>query len=70
MSRKVVVTMRADIALEATEEEEKVIEALENSTSDDEYDELREKLDELVCGRIIKEMKKIEDVDFLDINWD
>ena len=70
MGRNIVVSMSAEVMLKATEEEEKIIEAIENSNSDDEYDELQDKLETLLCDRLSKEVKEINGTGrILEINW-
>ena len=46
MERNIVISINAEIVLKATKEEEKIIKAIENSTSDDKYDELQDKLNQ------------------------
>lgn len=67
MGRNIVVSISEEVVLKATEEEEKIIEAIENSNSDDEYDELQDKLETLVCDRISKEINNTGRI--LEINW-
>ena len=56
MGRNIVVSINAEVVLRATKEEEKIIKAIENSTSDDKYDELQDKLNALLLDRIPKEI--------------
>ena len=69
MGRNIVVSINAEVVLRATKEEEKIIKAIENSTSDDKYDELQDKLNALLLDRIPKEIEGLSDVGILDINW-
>ena len=69
MGRNIVVSINAEVVLRATKEEEKIIKAIENSTSDDKYDELQDKLNALLLDRIPKEVEGLSDVEILDINW-
>lgn len=69
MGKNIVVSINAEVVLRATKEEEKIIKAIENSTSDDKYDELQDKLNALLLDRIPKEVEGLSDVGILDINW-
>ena len=69
MGRNIVVSINAEVVLRATKEEEKIIKAIENSTSDDKYDELQDKLNMLLLDRIPKEIEGLSGVGILDINW-
>ena len=69
MGRNIVVSINAEVVLRATKEEEKIIKAMENSTSDDKYDELQDKLNTLLLDRIPKEIEGLSGVGILDINW-
>lgn len=69
MSKNIVVSINAEVVLRATKEEEKIIKAIENSTSDDKYDELQDKLNALLLDRIPKEIEGLSDVGILDTNW-
>ena len=69
MGRNIVISINAEIVLKATKEEEKIIKAIENSTSDDKYDELQDKLNALLLDRIPKEIEGLSGVGILDINW-
>ena len=69
MGRNIVVSINAEVVLRATKEEEKIIKAIENSTSDDKYDELQDKLNALLLDRIPKEVEGLSGVGILDINW-
>lgn len=72
MSRKISVSIQADIDCVATEEEEKIIKKLEDldytsEDYDDLYDELKEKLTDIVKARLNKDNNKFFDV--CDIIW-
>lgn len=69
MERNIVISINAEIVLKATKEEEKIIKAIENSTSDDKYDELQDKLNALLLDRIPKEIEGLSDVGILDMDW-
>lgn len=69
MGKNIVVSINAEVVLKATEKEEKIIKAIENSTSDDKYDELQDKLNALLLDRIPKEVEGLSDVGILDTNW-
>ena len=69
MGRNIVVSINAEVVLRATKEEEKIIRAIENSTSDDKYDELQDKLNALLSDRIPKEVEGLSDVEILDTDW-
>ena len=69
MGKNIVVSINAEVVLRATKEEEKIIKAIENSTSDDKYDELQDKLNALLLDRIPKEVEGLSDVGILDTNW-
>jgi len=69
MSKNIVVSINAEVVLRATEEEEKIIKAIENSTSDDKYDELQDKLNALLLNRIPKEIEGLSGVGILDMDW-
>ena len=69
MGRNIVVSINAEVVLRATKEEEKIIKAIENSTSDDKYDELQDKLNALLLDRIPKEIEGLSDVGILDTDW-
>ena len=71
MGRKITVTIKADIILEATEKEEVILDKIENLDADFVYDKLRYKLEELLLSRIHKEMKDLKDVEIYDVGyWD
>ena len=69
MGRNIVVSINAEVVLKTTKEEEKIIKAIENSTSDDKYDELQDKLNALLLDRIPKEVEGLSDVEILDTDW-
>lgn len=69
MGRNIVVSINAEVVLKTTKEEEKIIKTIENSASDDKYDELQDKLNALLLDRIPKEIKGLSDVGILDTNW-
>ena len=69
MGRNIVVSINAEVVLKTTKEEEKIIKAIENSTSDDKYDELQDKLNALLLDRIPKEIEGLSDVGILDTDW-
>ena len=69
MGKNIVVSINAEVVLRATKEEEKIIKAIENSTSDDKYDELQDKLNALLLDRIPKEVEGLSYVGILDTNW-
>ena len=71
MARKITVSITADITLETNEKEEIIVEKIENSDTDFEYDYLQGKLESLLLNRIRKEMKELKDVEIHDIGyWD
>lgn len=71
MKRKITVTIQTDITLELNEKEEIIVEKIENSDTDFEYDYLRNRLESLLLNRIHKEMKDLKDVEIHDITyWD
>ena len=71
MSRKITVTIQADITLETNEEEEIILNKIENADTDFEYDDLNFDLETLLLNRIHKEMKDLKCVEIHDIGyWD
>ncbi len=71
MKRKITVSIQTDITLELNEKEEIIVEKIENSDTDFEYDYLRDRLESLLLNRIHKEMKDLKDVKIHDISyWD
>lgn len=73
MKRKMTVSIQADVTLEMTKEEEKIIRKMrnaENSEDWDSYTELKDKLEALIAKRILKEMESIEDVTVDDISYE
>ena len=73
MKRKMTVSIQADVPLEMTKEEEKIIRKMrnaENSEDWDSYTELKDKLEALIAKRILKEMESIEDVTVDDISYE
>ena len=74
MAKEITVTIHTDITFEATDLEKRIIDAIrETSLNDDDYeiyDKLRNKLDDLLLVRIYKEMKNLKDVEILDTEWD
>ncbi len=67
------VSIQADVTLEMTKEEEKIIRKMrnaENSEDWDSYTELKDKLEALIAKRILKEMESIEDVTVDDISYE
>lgn len=72
MTRKITVTIQADIILGTTKREEEIIKAIRGAEEDDDWDlycELQDRLEELLSDRISKEIKDIKDVNVLDTNW-
>lgn len=69
MSRKITVSIQADITLEVNEKEEIILDKIENSDTDFEYDDLQYKLASLLANRISKEMKDLKDVEVQDITY-
>ena len=72
MARKIIVSIEADIELEATEKEEELIKKINEASLnvDDDYetyDKLENKLANLIMERVEKE---ISEVTILDIDWD
>lgn len=71
MKKKITVTIQADITLEANEKEKIILDKIENSDTDFEYDNLQYRLASLLANRISKEMKDLKDVEIQDIAyWD
>lgn len=71
MARKITVSIQTDITLELNEKEEIIVEKIENSDTDFEYDYLQNRLESLLLNRIHKEMKDLKDVKIHDITyWD
>lgn len=72
MTRKITVTINADIVLDSTKEIEKIIKARRDAENDDDWDlcsELEDKLEELLSDKISKIIEGIKDVRVLDTNW-
>lgn len=72
MKRKITVSIEADITLEMTKEEEKIIDDLRHAEDDDDWDrysKLENKLEKLLLDRISKEIKNLKDTRILDTNW-
>lgn len=72
MKRKITVSIEADVTLEMTKEEEKIINNLRHAEDDDDWDrhsELENKLEKLLLDRISKEIKNLNDTRILDTDW-
>ena len=72
MKRKITVSIQADITLEMTNEEKKIIDNLRHAEDDDDWDrhsKLENKLEKLLLDRVSKEMKNLNDTRILDTNW-
>ena len=69
MKRKVTVTIKADITLEANEKEEIILDKIDNIDTDFEYDRLQYRLASLLASRISNEMKDLKDVEVQDISY-
>ena len=73
MVRKITVTIRADITLEATKEIEKINKLMRHAEENDDWGlccKLEYKLDKLISDKISEKMIGIKDVEILDTNWD
>ena len=67
MARKITVSIKADITLEANEKEEIILDKIDNMNTDFEYDRLQYRLASLLASRISNKMKDLKDVEVLDI---
>lgn len=73
MKRKMTVSIQADVTLEMTREEEKILMKMRNAADSehwDSYTKLENKIEELIKKRIFEEMESVEDVVVHDINYD
>ena len=73
MKRKMTVSIQADVTLEMTREEEKILMKMRNAADSehwDSYTKLENKIEELIRKRIFEEMESVEDVVVHDINYD
>lgn len=71
MARKITVSIKADITLEANEKEEIILDKINNIDTDFEYDMLQNRLASLLTSRISNEIKDLKDVEVQDITyWD
>lgn len=73
MKRKMTVSIQADVTLEMTREEEKILTKMRRAEESDDwgsYTELENKLETLITKRIFEEMESMEDVRVHDINYD
>ena len=73
MKRKITVSIQADVTLEMTREEEKILMKMRNAADSehwDSYTKLENKIEELIKKRIFEEMESVEDVTVHDINYD
>ena len=73
MKRKITVSIQADVTLEMTREEEKILMKMRNAADSehwDSYTKLENKIEELIKKRIFEEMESVEDVVVHDINYD
>ena len=69
MTRKITVTIKADITLEPNDLEKRIIDTIDNLDTDFVYDKLRYKLESLLLDRICKEMKDLKDVEIYDVGY-
>lgn len=67
--KKITVTIKADITLEANEKEEIILDKIDNLDTDFEYDMLQYRLASLLASRISNEMKDLKDVEVQDISY-
>jgi hypothetical protein len=67
--KKITVTIKADITLEANEKEEIILDKIDNMDTDFEYDRLQYRLASLLASRISNKMKDLKDVEVLDIGY-
>ena len=73
MKRKMTVSIQADVTLEMTREEEKILMKMRNAADSehwDSYTKLENKIEALITKRIFEEMESVEDVVVHDINYD
>lgn len=71
--KKITVTIEADITLEMTREEEKIIRKMRNAENSEDWDshcKLENKLEKLIEKRIFEEMESVEDVVVHDIDYE
>ena len=69
MTKKVTVSIKADITLEVNEKEEIILDKIDNLDTDFEYDMLQYRLASLLASRISNEMKDLKDVEVQDISY-
>jgi len=67
--KKITITIKADITLEANEKEEIILDKIDNMDTDFEYDRLQYRLASLLASRISNKMKDLKDVEVLDIGY-
>ena len=73
MKKKITVTIEADVTLEMTREEEKIIRKMRRAEDSEDWDshcELENKLEKLIEKRIFEEMASVEDVVVHDIDYE
>lgn len=73
MSRKITVSINADVTIEATKEVEETMKKMRRAEEDDNWDlycKLENKLEELLSNSVYEGIKNIKDVNVLDVNWE
>ena len=75
MTKEIRVSINTDVTFKTTEKEEKLIKAIHEASLDVDddyeiYDRLMNKLGDLLLSRLYKEIKGLEDIEVLDINWE
>ena len=71
--KRITVTIEADVTLEMTKEEEKIIRKMRNAEDSEDWGsryKLENKLEKLIEKRIFEEMKSVEDVVVHDIDYE
>lgn len=71
--KRITVTIEADITLEMTREEEKIIRKMRNAENSEDWGsrcKLENKLEKLIEKRIFEEMESVEDVVVHDIDYE
>lgn len=73
MAKKITVTIEADVTLEMTREEEKIIRKMRNAEISEDWGshcKLENKLEKLIEKRIFEEIESVEDVVVHDIDYE
>ena len=75
MAKEIRVSINTDVTFNATEKEEKLIKAIHEASLDVDddyeiYDKLMNKLSDLLLSRLYQEIKGLDDIEILDINWE